>query len=208
LNARIPTIIFAGKSPSGADLGAVKVTMDGQLLAERLVGAALSIDPGLHTFTFETLGQPSVSKTFVIAEAQKDRRESITFGTPLRSEANPDAGQSASANRDLGTQKVLALVAGGVGVVGLGVGAAFGALAISKKSDAQSACPDQCATQDGLNKWREASSTGNIATVGFIAGGVVLAGAAVLWLTAPTASKRNATQLGLGLGSLQLKRTW
>jgi hypothetical protein len=82
VNREIPTMIFGAKDGSGADLSAVKVTMDGEVLAERLEGTALSIDPGEHMFTFEAPGQPTVSKTLVIQQAQKDRREAITFGTP------------------------------------------------------------------------------------------------------------------------------
>src|SRR5580700_7074280 len=36
VNKQIPTIIFAAKDASGADLSAVKVTMDDEVLAERL----------------------------------------------------------------------------------------------------------------------------------------------------------------------------
>jgi hypothetical protein len=81
VSAQIPTIIFEAKDPSGADINAVKVTMDGEVLAERLEGTALSIDPGEHTFAFETAGQPPVTRKFTIQQAQKDRHERITFGT-------------------------------------------------------------------------------------------------------------------------------
>lgn len=94
-------------------------------------------------------------------------------------------------------------------MVGLGVGSAFGFVAMSKKSDAKSACPDQCADQSGVSKWSDAKSAGNISTVGFIVGGVALAGGAVLWFTAkPESSSGPSAQVGLGLGSLQLKGVW
>jgi hypothetical protein len=66
VNAAIPTITFEAKDGSGADVSAVKVTMDSEVLAERLEGTALSIDPGEHTFTFETAGQPAVTRKLVI----------------------------------------------------------------------------------------------------------------------------------------------
>src|SRR5579864_2251399 len=50
VNAAIPTLIFEAKDAAGNDLSAVKVTMDGEVLAQSLDGTALSIDPGLHTF--------------------------------------------------------------------------------------------------------------------------------------------------------------
>jgi hypothetical protein len=219
VNAQIPTIIFGAKDASGADLNAVKVTMDGEVVAERLEGTALSIDPGEHTFTFETANQPQLTKTFTIQEAQKERREVITFGAattapnpltptpqPTSAQPPPENPPGAYGNQGLGTQKILAIVAGGVGVVGLGIGTAFGVMAMSQKNDAQSACPgSQCATQAGVNKWNNAGSTGNVSTVGFVIGGLGVAGAAVLWFTAPTSA---STQVGLGPGMLQVKGTW
>jgi hypothetical protein len=220
-NAQIPTIAFAAKDTKGADLAAVTVTMDGEVVAERLDGTAIAIDPGEHTFTFETAGQPSVTKKLVIIEGQKERREAITFGSPSTPAAPTPAPGPAAATGigpstapsdaggegGLGTQKVLAVVAAGLGVVGLGVGAVFGAMALSKKSDAQNACPSSggCPTQDGSSKWSDATSTGNISTVALIVGTVGIAAGAVVWLTAPSTT---GVRVGLGPASLQLKGTW
>jgi hypothetical protein len=208
VNAAIPTIIFEAKDGSGKDLSAVKVTMDGELLAERLEGTALSIDPGEHTFVFETAGQPPLSKQFVIRESQKERRESIVIGPVVASDVGGASDKGAEGASGLGTQRILAIVAGGVGVVGLGLGGVFGVMAMSKKSDAKNMCPDQCANQSGVNAWSDAKSAGNISTIAFIAGGVALAGGAALWFTAKPASNGPRAQVGVGPGSIQLKGTW
>jgi hypothetical protein len=52
VNAAIPSIMFEVKDAAGNDLSAVKVSMDGQTLTDRLEGIALPIDPGAHLFTF------------------------------------------------------------------------------------------------------------------------------------------------------------
>src|SRR5579863_741315 len=57
VNAAIPTIIFEAKDAAGNDMTAVRVTMDGQPIADRLEGSAISIDPGTHTFRFEAAGR-------------------------------------------------------------------------------------------------------------------------------------------------------
>jgi hypothetical protein len=211
VNAQIPTIVFSAKDPKGADLSAVKVSMDGEVLAERIEGAALSIDPGEHTFMFETAGQSPVTEKLVIVQGQKDRREQITFrqgGAAAPTQAAPSTpSPTDSGGRGIGTQKVLALVAGGLGVVGLGVGTVVGVIALSKKSDAQNVCPNDCPTEDGVNKWNDATSTGNISTIALIVGGVGVVGGAVLWFTAPSGSS-SSPQVGLGLGGLQVKGTW
>jgi hypothetical protein len=213
VSTQIPTIIFQAKDASGADLGAVKVTMDGERLAERLEGTALAVDPGEHTFTFETAGQAPVTRKLLIQQAQKDRREVVQLGTPptvappVSTAAEPSAPAPAEdAKQGLGGQKTFALVAGGIGVVGLGLGAAFGLVALSQKNAAESACPSSpCSTQAGATRWSSAGSSGNISTIAFIVGGVGVAGAAVLWLTAPSTT---TTQVGFGPGSLQLKGAW
>jgi hypothetical protein len=211
VNRQIPTILFGAKGSSGADLSAVKVTMDGEVLAERLEGTALSIDPGEHTFTFETGDQPPATMKLLIEQGQKDRREVVRFGGRTAPEGHPTTaappfppspGRQASGS----TQRILAVVAGGVGVVGLGVGTAFGIGASSRKNEAQSACPgNPCSTEDGAAKWSSAGAAGNVATVGFIAGGAALAAAAVLWLTAPGPA---GTTVGVGPGALQVKGSW
>jgi hypothetical protein len=222
VNAQIPTIVFAAKDATGADLSAVRVTMDGEVLAERLEGTAISIDPGEHTFTFETAGQAPVTKKLIVQEAQKERREAILFGSP--SSAGPGAGGSAPASppapplppppppasedHGLGAQKVLALVAGGLGVAGLGVGGAFGLVAMSKKNDAQNVCPAACPTQEGVTKWSDAKSAGNLSTIGFVAGGVLLAGGVVLWLTAPGSGEATGPRVGLTPGGVLVKGAW
>ena len=89
VNVAMPTIVFEPKDAASSDLSAVKVTMDGAPLAERLEGTALSIDPGEHTFTFDTPGQPPIQKQFVIREGEKDRRERITFGAAVAAVAPP-----------------------------------------------------------------------------------------------------------------------
>jgi serine/threonine-protein kinase len=229
----MPTVVFEVKDATGSDLSAVKVSMDGQPLAERLEGTAISIDPGVHSFTFETAGEPKVEKQFVIREGEKGRRERITFGgtetatktpaaplatppqatttapqvtTTQTTTSQPASDSPPSGERPgLGPQKIAAIVAAGVGVVGVGIGTVFGLQAMSKRSDASNACPGQCADQNGIDLWKSAKTAGNVSTVAFIVGGVGLAAGATLWFTAkPSAS----TQVGIGPGSIELKGIW
>lgn len=211
VNARIPTIVFGAKDPSGADVAAVSVTMDDEPLADRLDGTPLAIDPGTHSFTFRMEGQAPVTKTFVIQEGQQDRREIVTFGTPVVVPVPivvraPVATPSTQASAGMGAQMILALVATGIGVAGIGTGTAFGVVALSRKNAAQSECPGQCATQDGVNKWNDVMAAGNVSTIGFVVGGVGLAAGVVLWLTAP--SFGGSTQVGLGPGELRWRAVW
>jgi hypothetical protein len=212
VNAQIPTIIFAAKDVSGADLGAVKVSMDGEVLAERLEGIALSVDPGEHTFAFETAGQPPLSKKLVVLETQKDRRELVTFGAPAVAPLAPvgsPRSTGAPTSHGLGGQRAWAIVSGGLGIASLGVGTAFGVIALSKRSTAEGICPGACGTQTGVNEWSNATMLGNVSTVGFVVGGVALVTGAVLWFTAkPRTDPTPSAQVAVGPGSVGLAGAW
>jgi hypothetical protein len=213
VSIQIPSIIFAAKDASGADLSAVKVSMDGEILAERLEGLAISVDPGEHTFVYETAGHARVSKTIIVQEAERERREVVVFGATTSTgtpESAPRTTEVQPKDRaGLGVQKVWALVAGGLGIAGLGIGTAFGVAALSKKSDAEGLCPNQCATRAGVDEWSSATTFGNISTMGLAVGGVVLAGGVILWFTAkPNSSQGPSAQVGLGPGSAQLRGVW
>jgi hypothetical protein len=217
-----PTIAFEVKDASGADLVDVKVSMDAQPLIDHLDGKSVNVDPGAHVFTFEITGQPPVTRKLVLTEGEKGRRERITIGVaastpasvpptapspaplpvPEASAPKPTAPVSAAiepaSTSRMGTQKVLGLVTGGVGVAGIAVGSVFGLMTLSQKSQQQSACatPTSC-TSSGHAQALDDHSTGmtdsTISTVGFIAGGALLVGGAVLFLTAGHASAAPPT---------------
>jgi hypothetical protein len=194
VNAAVPTLVLAVKDRAGRDLSEVKVTADGETVADRLDGSALSIDPGPHEFTFTAAGAPPLTETIILHEGEKDRRETLTLAigtapapaTPVSSGTSPE-GQQGSTPQGVGkTQRALGLVSGGIGVAGLAVGGVFGALASSSWKTAQRECPDHtgCSVQ-AINDRSHAVTDALVSTVGFIAGGVLLAGGLTLYFTAP-----------------------
>jgi hypothetical protein len=114
------------------------------------------------------------------------------------------------------TQRVIAGVLGGLGIVGLGVGGAF-ALSAKSKYDASlqncaQANKDAC-TAEGVSQRNDARSAGNIATIALAAGGAALLGGVVLWFTAPKESGRASApnaRIGLAptLGGAMLRGQW
>ena len=46
VNAGLPTVVFTVKTGAGKEMSAVKVTMDGEIVADYLDGSALTLDPG------------------------------------------------------------------------------------------------------------------------------------------------------------------
>jgi hypothetical protein len=214
-----PTVAFEVKDESGADVSAVKVTVDGTPLTDRLDGTALPADIGEHVFTFEVIGHAPVTRKLVLTEGEKGRRERVVLGTalpaapvPAASPATPvqpspeptapslssdsPATEAPSSGGGMGTQRVLGLVAGAMGVAGVAVGGVFGILTISQKSNQQSDCGSPACSASGhaaaLADHSDGMTDSTISTVAFIAGGVFLAGGAALFFTEGSAPRPPA----------------
>ncbi|HEY3817638.1 MAG TPA: hypothetical protein VGL81_10725 [Polyangiaceae bacterium] len=194
-----PTIVFDAKDPVGADLSAVRVTVDGAPLAERLDGTALPVDPGAHSFVFEVSGQPAVTVSLVVKEGETGRRERVTVGRPA---PKPDRGDEGRASPESGLRRTLGLTAAALGAAGLGAGVVFGVLAASKWSATKADCSEgDCPSYSQAVTDRGATVTdGTIATVSLLVGGALLAGGAALFFTsgpvtgvAPTVGPGTAT---------------
>lgn len=214
IDRAVPSVVFQVKDAAGNDVPSVKISVDGQPRDER-VGTAMSLDPGTHTFTFDAPGLPSATKTLVIVEGVKDRPEVVTLGTPAPAAPAPAAAptteQPPAAASGGSSQKTIGLVVGGVGIAGLAVGTVFGLMASSSWSTAQSEQQKGLWPQDS-NDQKTASNQATVSTIGFIAGGVLVAGGAILWLTAPSASSTPAVGLapsaGPGGGGALLRGTF
>ncbi len=121
--------------------------------------------------------------------------------------AYPPLGQDRGPSDDSdpgSTQRTIGLVVGGVGLVGIGVGAFFGFDAISKNDDAKALCPrgNVCDDPDGVTLTDDAKKAATISNIAFAAGGAALAGGVILYLTAPSKSS-TALRVAPSLGPRQ-----
>lgn len=198
-----PTIVFDAKDGDDHDLVAVQVTVDGQPLTNSLDGKPLRVDPGAHTFVFTVAGQTPVTQTFVIREGEKDRHEKIVVGAPSAPAPSAAATPASAAgaaptalpatppepppSSGLGTQRLLGIGVAGMGVIGVGIGSVFGLLASSAWSKAKDACggdTSHCTDTASADSYKSTTNAdGTVSTIAFIAGGVLVAGGAVLFLT-------------------------
>ncbi|MDP9149670.1 MAG: hypothetical protein M3O36_06990 [Myxococcota bacterium] len=197
-----PTVVFDAKDPSGADLSAVKVTVDGHPFTEKLDGTALPMDPGEHSFTFEVPGQPPVSRRLVVEEGEKGRREHVVIGVPTPAVTpgtprplEPPAPEPASGGSNIG--RPIGLIAGGLGIAGIAAGGIFGLMTNSAISQQKQECsPDGCTPAghaQALSDHDLAVKYGLYSNVGFIAGGVLLAGGAALFFLSRPADAGSAS---------------
>ena len=96
------------------------------------------------------------------------------------------------------TRRVLGVVLGSVGLTSLAVGVVFGIVTLGKKNEMNIACGGSigaCTAPAGsLNDQRDsAKTTGTAASVGFVAGGVLMAAGAALYFSVPR-KRSSATE--------------
>lgn len=213
LQERLSTLTI--RAMSGEDLDPhLEVRRDGVALQAAELGSPIPVDPGEHVVEAVAPGKlPWSSKVQITGDAAKISVEipklqaSTEPAPPVTAVATPVVTTTPDnspppADKPSGSaQRTTGLVFGGVGVVGLGLGAFFGLQASSKWSDAKSKCTDYpygCNT-DGMDLRSSAHSQATVSTVAFVAGGALLATGVVLYLTAP--SKKESVALGFGPGS-------
>jgi hypothetical protein len=207
-----PTVVFEVKDASGSDVGAVRVTIDGQPLADKLAGTALKVEPGEHAFTFTADGQDPLTRSFVIHEGEKERRELIQLHAQSPAAASPD---QSVAGGGIGGQRVLGLTAGGLGVAGVVVGSIFGITSTSAASRQGTDCasPTICTNHtQAVSDHSTATTDGTISTVAFVAGGALLAAGVTLFLTGGRSSEKTSGGLvvtpSVGPGTAALSLQW
>lgn len=169
----------------------MELKRDGAVVRESLWGTAVPVDPGEHEIVATAPGfLPWTKKITVEPNAAP---ASVEVGTLAVDPSYQSGGGTAGGGEpdvepaDPTVPLALGIVAGVLGLGGLGVGTAFGIIAGNKNDESLSACrpddPNLC-SQEGVDLRDEALTAGNVSTAGFIAGGVLLAAGIVLVATA------------------------
>jgi hypothetical protein len=193
LGRQVPELTIS-LGPAAPRDGIVK--RDDLILAGASLGVPLPVDPGEHVVTLEVPGKPRVERRVSLAPGEKkvilvDAVElppaAATPPPPPRAAAAPSPPPAPLSGPGPSKQRIAAYATGGVGVAGLAVGAIFGSFALSKKGTVSSECGvggDATACSPAGLKAVDAGRTfGNVSTVGFVAGGALLATGVVLFVT-------------------------
>jgi len=175
----------------------LEVMRDGSRVGDPQWGLPLPVDPGEHAFVARAPGKKTWSKTamlsgegavvdVVVPALEDDVAMSAATAVPAPTPAesprlNADGAQPA------GTDRLPWVIASGaIGLVAVGIGTGFAVAASSKWNEAEAACPgNRCVRESDRELGTTAGARADVATVLFVVGGVGLATAAVLWLTAP-----------------------
>jgi len=178
-------------SPNGASL-----RIDGQSIGKTPWEGRLAL--GNHTVEVNAHGFVTARQTIPL-ERRKDREVRLVL------EREPDlAGQRR-------TQTVFASVGYGVGVVGLGIFAVSGGLAVTRIDDIRARCGGLQCPGDEKSNLDAARSLGTMSTIGIVFAGVgVATGTASLLTLRPTIQERRTAHvhevsLGVGPGGWVIK---
>jgi hypothetical protein len=148
--ASMPSIVLGAKDGNGRDIIDVRLSVDGKVATEKFDGKPIVLDPGVHTFVFETNGAPAIKDQYVVKPGEKNRLISVTFKsdegpTPVEG-GGPITQPPDEAKPSL---PIAAFVVGGLGVVAGGIALAMD---LSTSGDARdlrsSGCAPRCAQSD------------------------------------------------------------
>ena len=170
----------------------VIVRRNGEILAGDRLGKPEPVDPGRYTFEATATGKKAWTTTREIAPSttiavEVPALEVAAIAALPTAPTSPEAPSS--------PRRAIGIALGGVGLVGLGVGAAFGVKALSNLAaskanghcDADSFCDDV-----GFQLRRDAQDAGTVSTVTIALGATAAVAGAILWITAPSSTKAPA----------------
>ena len=196
VEGNMASVVFAAVDADGSDATDVKVTVDQQVVLDKLSGLATTLDPGSHEIVYTWPDGFEQKQTVVVAQGEKNRRVELRRA-PNKVEARSALAPAAPPHAK--STPVLAYVFAGVGVAALG---SFAAFAITGKS-AQSAmdgCKPAC-KQAEVDKMRLRYL---IADISLGVGVVSLGASGYLFISA----SREPTGSALGGGSVAWRGTF
>ena len=214
---KMPTLVFEAKDETNRDLSAVRVMMDGRPLVYKLDGTEIPLDPGEHTFVFQSQGRGDETRMLVLREGDKNRHEQVVLkgagggGTPLKVAMGGGPGaseQPANAGR---TERAIGVGLGAAGATALVVGAVFGIAAKSTYGGTEAHCgtsqghPSNACDMAGYNASNSAHDQATASTAALIGGAVLLGAGAYFYLSAPkpgqmsVGAAMNKTGAGLSM---------
>lgn len=176
-----------------------------------LWGTAVPVDPGQLEVVAEAPGYESWRTTVLVGDGGSTATLTVPPLVELPEQEAPPPPEEPIAEEPVkevslaeddlkkpgSGQRTVGLVVGGLGVVGVGVGSVFGILAMQAEDDASEFCEGEtCLTgTDGVEFTDKARRRALVSTIGFAAGGALLAGGLTLYFTAPKSTESAQLRL-------------
>lgn len=179
----------------------------------------LKLHDRVHAVAFyrRYVADPDAQAELVTFSNQRLRELSNTEIAPVVRDPTPQTA-SATIEQPRGGWSALrwtGVALGAVGLAGIGIGSGYGLAAMSKADVAKGSCAgNACTSQVGIDAARNARTLATVSTVGFVAGGALLAAGAALFFSGGerSAERPSAVQLEAlatpSAASLQVVGRW
>jgi len=183
VQADVASVVFTARS-AGRDLTEVRVSLGQRVLASRIDGQAIELDPGEYDFQLTAPGMQPVTQHVGLARAERSLQR-VDF-VPLPKEPSGGEG-SASLPPSAQQSALLPAVFGGVAVLGLASFGVFGTRGRSQESRLETTCSPHC-SQDQISRVRTQYAVADVS----LAVGVASLGLAVYFALSPRSERRAA----------------
>lgn len=152
VTSEIPTVSFVARSEDGDETD-VTVYVGDHVIAKRLDGRPVELNPGAYEFRFERPPAAPVLKRVVLREGEKNRVVAAEFDLHPDAPVTPAPAPAAPVTEDAGPSEYrpipkLTFVLGGVAVLGGAAAVTFGTLARSSRQDAADSCAPLCSDSE------------------------------------------------------------
>lgn len=209
LEPRLPRLIVL--VPDENQLPGLEVRRNGVSVGTAQWGTPVPVDPGEIELEASAPGKLTAKQALRLEEGK-----TVTYNVPALAvdpsvavaatsqakpepepepePAKPEPAQAKPADKGSNAPWIITL--GAAGIIGLGVGTTFAILADQQYDDSLQDCdiddPNMCGV-DGYNQRNDARTKGTVATVGFVAGGALLATAAIVWIASGSSKSKQAS---------------
>jgi len=220
LQARLPRLAI--NVPEASKTPGLEIRRNGMLVGSAQWGTPVAVDPGEIELTANAPGKQTLRQTLraeegkttsynlpLLAQGDSAAVAPAATATPIATQSTatqpaaplapspsaPVAPQPSEQPGAKGANGPWIITLAGVGVVGLGLGSAFGLMAKSKYDASKQECDADDANScspSGIEQRNDALTKGNVATVSSIVGGAALAGAGIVWLASGSSDPKGA----------------
>jgi hypothetical protein len=187
------SMLTVSPAPGAEQIDGLQIQRDGVEVGSGSWTTPVPVDPGPHHVEASAPGRKPFSATVTLAA--DGAREIIVVPILERAPERPDAAAGGAPRTFWTPLRYAGLAVGGAGAVGLAIGAVFGIRAITLNNDSKGDCSAQsiCGAS-GYSLRHQAQEAGNVSTVAFVAGGVLFAAGATLFVVA---KPREGTRTGV-----------
>jgi hypothetical protein len=182
----------------------LEIKRDGEVVGAAEWNTAIPVDAGEHTVQASAPGKKTWATTTMVMLGEPTTRIEIPAlqdAEPIVAVVSPPAPVTAGSNDSSAqpdspkttlhrgnTQRAVGGTILGAGVVGLGVGAAFGFLSKTSHDDAESHCAGNVCDAAGVSYRNDARTRGDVSTIAFATGGGAVLIGAIVMIAAPSST--------------------